>query len=182
MIASKCTYAQAICLREIHNIHAYEKLRFTWEQFCTEHAGISRVAAETIIQRADEFGETYFRLCAIVRVSPDTFRHLANRVTPETIELDGEQIPLTPANACKIRAGIRRLRDEVERLNQHFRVPTRIVEYGIRVDDVIAEVAKRAQLARALPADELSGLRSLAHHVLDKWAEVVEMLKPDVTP
>ena len=24
------------------------------------------------------------------------------------IELDGEQIPLTPANACKIRAGIRR--------------------------------------------------------------------------
>src|SRR5437899_3224978 len=103
MIASKCTYAQTICLREIHNTHAYEKLRFTWDQFCIEHAGISRVTAETIIRRADEFGKAYFLLCAIVRVSPDMFRQLADRVTPETIELDGEQIPFTPANACKIR-------------------------------------------------------------------------------
>src|SRR5438093_637985 len=89
MIASKCTYAQAICLREIHNTHAYEKLELTWEQSSTKHAGISRVTAEPITHRADEFGEAYFRLCPIVRISPDTSRHPADRVTPETIELDG---------------------------------------------------------------------------------------------
>src|SRR5437899_3027032 len=104
MIASKCTYAQAVCLKEIHDTRAYETLGLTWEDFCSQHAGISRVTAETIIRRLDEFGEAYFRLAALVRISPDAFRQIAGRVTAETIQLDGEQIPLTSANACKIRA------------------------------------------------------------------------------
>ena len=178
MIASKCTYAQAVCLKEIHATRAYEQLDLTWEQFCTQHCGISRVTAETIIKRLDEFGEAYFRLAAIVRISPDTFREIAGRVTAETIELDGEHIPLTSDNAQKIRAGIRRLQDEVRRLQTQFRVPTRIAEFGVRTDDVIQAVTARARLGRALSQDELAGLRSLANHAMNKWSEVVEMLRP----
>jgi hypothetical protein len=178
MIATKCTYAQAVTLREIHQTRAYEPLGLTWEQFCVQHAGISRVTAETLIRRVDEFGEAYFRLCAIVRISPDTFRHLADRVNPETIELDGEQIPLTSDNAHKIRAGIARLREEIRRVHNQFRVPTHVVEFGIRVDDVLQAVTKRAQLGRALPNHELSALHALAHHAQTKWAELAEMLAP----
>jgi hypothetical protein len=178
MIASKCTYAQAVLLKEIHATRAYQELGLTWEQYCSRHAGMGRGAAETIIKRLDEFGEAYFRLAALVRISPDTFRQIADRLTAETIDLDGEQIPLTSDNAAKIRAGIRRLQDEVRRLKNHFRVPTRITEFGVRIDDVLQAVTTRARLGRALPHDEAAALRSLANHVLNKWTEIAEMLKP----
>jgi hypothetical protein len=176
MIATKCSYAQAVCLKEIHDTRAYEQAGLTWEQFCIQQAGISRGTAETIIRRLDEFGEAYFRLAAIVRISPDTFRRIADRLTAETIQLNGEEIPLTSDNACKIRAGIRKLQDEVRRLNNHYRAPTRVTEYGIRLDDMIEAVSARARLGRALPKDELSHLCSLADHAVRKWTEIAEML------
>jgi len=178
MIASKCTYAQAVCLKQIHDTRAYEKLGVTWEQYCPQFCGIGRTAAENIIKRLDEFGEDYFRLSALVRISPDTYREIRDRVTAETIDLDGEQIPLTSDNAQKIRAGIRKLQDEVRRLNNHYRVPTRITEFGTRVDDVLNAVATRARLGRALPNDEAAALRSLTRHILTKCTEIEEMLKP----
>jgi len=177
MFASKCLYAQAVCLREIHDTKAYQHLGLTWEEYCTQHAGISRPHAESIIKRLEEFGEAYFRLCAVVRVSPDLFRELRDRVTAETIELDGEKIALVPENTQKIRAGINRLRDEIRRLNNQFRVPTRVVEFGIREDDVLKAVTARAHLGRALPNAEASGLLSLTRHVLTKWSEIEEMLR-----
>jgi hypothetical protein len=183
MFASKCLYAQAVCLREIHETKAYQKLGLTWDDYCTRHAGVSRPHAESIIKRLEEFGEAYFRLCALVRVSPDLFRDIRfwkhDSVTAETIELDGEQIPLVPENTQKIRAGINRLREEVRRLSNQFRVPTRVVEFGIREDDLLNAVTARARLGRALPNDEAAALRSLARHAANKWTEVVEMLRPD---
>jgi hypothetical protein len=178
MIASKCTYAQAVCLKEMHDTRAYTKLGITWEEYCSQHCGIGRTAAETIIHRLEEFGEAYFRLAVLVRISPDAFREIQDHVTAATIELDGEQIPLTPDNAQKIRAGIRRLQDEVRRLTNHYRAPTKIVEYGVRMDDVIDAVTARARLGRALPNAEASGLLSLTRHVLTKWSEIEEMLRP----
>jgi hypothetical protein len=176
MIASKCNYSQAVCLKEIHETRAYEKHGLTWEQYCSQQVGVSRGTAENIIHRLDEFGEAYFRLANLVRISPDTFRQIADRVTAETIDLDGEQIPLAPGNAARIRAGIRRLQGEVRRLKNHFRVPTRITEFGVRTDDIITAVTARARLGRALPHDELAALRSLILHAVTKWSELDEML------
>ena len=176
-VASKCSYSQAVCLKQIHDTRGYEPLGLNWEQFCTQHAGVSRGTAETIIRRLDEFGEAYFRLTALVRIPEDAYRKIADRVTAETIELDREQIPLTGENAVKIRAGVQRLRDEVRRLHNYYRVPTCIVEYGIRTDDIVKAVAERARLAGALPHEELSALRSLAHHAVEKWTEVAVLLK-----
>jgi len=170
MIATKCTYAQAVCLKEIHDTHAYEEFGLSWNDFCPKHVGISRVHADSLIHRLDEFGEAYFRLAAIARISTDLFRQIADRVTAATIELDGEQIPLVPENAQRIRAGIRRLQDEVRRLSNQFRVPTKIVEIGIREDDVLKAITARARLGRALPNDEAAGIRSLAHHSMNKWS------------
>ena len=176
MIASHCTYAQAVCLREIHQTRAYEHYGVSWEDFCSQHAGISRATAERIIQRLGEFGEAWFRLSAIARISPDAFRQIADRVTAETIDLDGEQIPLTSANAPKIRAGIQRLRDECRRLATLYNAPTDLIKYTVRLDEVIEAVSKRAKIARALPKDELSGLRSLARHAILEWTEIADLL------
>src|SRR5689334_17437656 len=155
MMASHCNYAQAVSLKAVHEARAYEQVGLNWEEYCSRHAGISRGTAESIIHRLDEFGEAYFRLAALVRISPDTFRQVADRLSAECIDLDGEQIPLVSGNAGKIRAGIKRLQDEARRLNNCYRLPTRIVEYGIRLDDVVSAVSQRAQLGRALPHEEV---------------------------
>jgi hypothetical protein len=176
MIASHCTYSQAVCLREIHQTRAYEHYGLNWEQFCAQHAGMSRSTAERIIERLDEFGESYFRLSAIARISPEAFREIAARITAETIEFDGEQIPLNRENAQKIRAGVQRLRDECRRLTTRYRAGSDITEYRIRVDDVVKAVTKRAQIARALPKDELAGLLALADYVIAEWTQVADLL------
>jgi hypothetical protein len=176
MIASHCKYSQAVCLRDIHQSRAYEQYGLSWEQFCADHAGMSRSTAERIIERLEEFGESYFRLSAIARISPEAFREIAARITTETIELDGEQIPLTRENAQKIRAGIQRLRDECRRLNTRYRAGSDITEYKIRVDDVIKAVTRRAEIARAIPKDELAGLLSLADYVIAEWTQVADLL------
>jgi hypothetical protein len=46
------------------------------------------------------------------------------------------------------------------------------------MDDVIDAVTARARLGRALPNAEASGLLSLTRHVLSKWSEIEEMLRP----
>jgi hypothetical protein len=176
MIASHCSYAQAVCLREIHQTRAYEHLGLTWEEFCNQQAGISRGTAESVIRRLDEFGESYFRLSAIARISPEAFREIAARITAETIDLDGEQIPLTRENAQKIRAGIQRLRDECRRLTTRYRMGSDITEHRIRLDDTIKAVTKRAEIARAIPKDELAGLRALADHAIARWTQVADLL------
>ena len=180
MMAAKCSFAQAVCIKQIHDTRAYEKYGLSWEDFCPKHLGISRAQAERHIHRLDEFGEAWFRLSTLARISPDLFREIQDRVTADTIELDGEQIPLIPANTQKIRAGIRRLQDEVRRLSNHYRAPTRTLELGVREDDILKAVETRARLGRALPHDEAAGLRSLIRHSITKWTELEEMLKaPD---
>ena len=175
-IACQCRYAQAICLRDIHRTRAYEQIGLSWEEFCTRQANISRVTAESIIRRLSEFGEAYFRLAAITRISDNTFRQIADRVTPETIELDGEQIPLTPENARRIRTGVQRLRDEIVRTHQFFRTPSKFSEYTVRLDDVLKYVRDRAKLAPALPHEELACLRTFAAYAIDKWCELRDLL------
>ena len=73
VIANKCSAAQALCLKQVRESRLFEKLGLTWEEFCQEYAGISRVHAERLIQQHEEFGDAYFRLSEIARISPETF-------------------------------------------------------------------------------------------------------------
>src|SRR5580704_12686228 len=109
VIGGKCNSAKAACLKEIHDAKAYEHLGVTWEEFCSKYAGISRAQADELIRRFNDLGAEYFRLAEIARVSTSAYRAIAPHIDGETIELQGEQIPLTVENGPKIRAGIRRL-------------------------------------------------------------------------
>ena len=40
LIASKCSAADAACLREIRDNKHYRALGLTWEEFCSRHTGI----------------------------------------------------------------------------------------------------------------------------------------------
>ncbi len=57
VIASKCSAAQAQCLKQLKDSALYEKPGLTWEEFCRRHAGLSRATGDGLIQQYDEFGE-----------------------------------------------------------------------------------------------------------------------------
>jgi hypothetical protein len=114
MVGAKCSAAQAQSLKTIKETRWFEKLRMNWDQFCTEYVGISRTQVDKYIAQYKEFGENYFRLAELARISPDLYRHIEGQVTETTIELHGDIIPLTSENAPRIRAGIARLRQQLQ--------------------------------------------------------------------
>jgi hypothetical protein len=177
MYTSQCLYDQAVCLRDIRKTKAYRGLGLTWAEYCTRHAGMSWRQAELMIDLAEEFGSAYFRLCSVVRVSPAFFRRIADRCTAQTIELDGQKIPISAQNAPKIRDGFSRLSKQLRRTKKEVSASAGVVELGVRVDDVLKAVTARASLGRDLPQEEAERLRALAHHAAGKWTEVIEMLR-----
>lgn len=177
LIGSKCSAAQAQCLREIRESHAYEKLGVTWDEFCPRFAAISRSKADDLIRRLDEFGQDYFRICEVARISPEAYRQIADLVHDETVELDGKVVPLIPENAPRIRLGIRNLRAEINRLAAGKQRPSGdIVELSDRLDSLLRDMSRRIE-GRVLPDSELAALRGLTDGAIDKFRRISKTLE-----
>ena len=123
VIGSKCSAGDAHCLREIRDNKHYKALGITWEEFCNRHAGVDRKTAESIIERLDEFGEAYFNLSQLVPIQPSGYRLLASNVTGNTLDLDGEKIPITPENADRVIHAVHELRSRLEQEQSKGKLP-----------------------------------------------------------
>lgn len=110
MIASRCSAADAECLKKLRDSGQYKQLDLNWTQFCEERAGISRRHADRLIGYLEEFGANYFRLAELVPVSSDTYRLIAGAVSDEGLEFDGRKIPLTEENRKQVVAAVESLR------------------------------------------------------------------------
>jgi hypothetical protein len=47
---------------------------------------------DALIRQFDEFGDDYFRLSQIARISPKTYRQVAPKVERDTVSIDGREI------------------------------------------------------------------------------------------
>jgi len=171
VIAAKCSAAQALTLKEIKQSRAYEALGLSWDDFCPEYFGISRVTADRIIRQLQDFGQAYFRLGELARITEGEFRQIASNVTEETIEIEGESIPLTSENAPRIRQAVRALRLELR--NAHSGALERsgsVSQLLARLDALLFD-ARSLNLSR-LPEMERQSLRGLAHYAVQKWSEI----------
>jgi hypothetical protein len=110
VVASHSSAAQAACLKEMRDSRFFEKLSVSWDQFCEEYIGFSRMQADRLISQYDEFGQTYFRLSQLARISPSTYRQIEGKIKDDVLEFEDEKIPLTPNNVPKIRAALKKLR------------------------------------------------------------------------
>ena len=110
MIASRCSAADAECLKAIRDGGEYKQLGLTWKEFCEKHAGVSRVQADRQIHYLEEFGANYFRLSEVMQISPETYRLIAGAVTEGGLELNGERIPLLPGDREKVAAAVKAMR------------------------------------------------------------------------
>lgn len=112
LMASKCSAADAECLRTLRDQKKYKELGISWEEFCTQHAGISRAYADRIIQLLNEFGPAYFHLSRRAPVSPDTYRRIAASVGKQGLEFNGETIAFTAENSRRLLEAVNALRQQ----------------------------------------------------------------------
>jgi hypothetical protein len=177
MVANHCSAAQAQSLRRIRDAAAYKLLHLTWEDFCREHAGLSRPRVDALILCLEEFGEAYFRLSEIIRISPETYRQLAPKIQGEQIEIDGELLDIAPQNATRIRQAIVQLRSQLQKSTEianRASMPA-IADLHNRLDECFHKMAALANCQ--LSPSEVSGLHGLinfANHSLRRLEKRLE--------
>jgi len=109
-IADSCSAADAQRVRRMRDERMYRSKKVNWSQFCTQYLDIGKSEANRIIQRFEEFGQSYFDVSRIVRISPESYRAIAHAVKDKTIEHSGETIALTSENAQRVTAAVQALR------------------------------------------------------------------------
>ena len=180
MIANRCSAAQALCLKQVRETRLFENLELTWDEFCKEYAGISRENADRIIRQHEEFGEAYFRLSEIARISPETYRQIASQVSEEGLEFDGRKLALIPENGPKIRAAIQTLRTQLqEARDANQPASPGITQLLIRLDALLEEVANMSR--RLLDPCERAGLQGLAGYAVNKWTRLARAVQDGPT-
>ena len=182
-VAGSCSAARAQCLKQVRDSRMLDDLGLTWEEFCHDYAGISHRHANDLIRQYDRFGDPYFRLSEIVRVSPETFQQIAGHVDGDTVDIDGEKLPLVPENAAKIRAAIHSLRNQVRHPPAPARPPAGVIELQLRVDALAADLTKTIAALHPVPnpppayeAGDRAELRSLSVYAVNKFREVARRL------
>ena len=114
LIANRCSAADAECLKAIRDGGEFKQMGLTWEQFCTKHAGVSRVHAERQIHYLEEFGGNYFRFAEVMPISAETYRLIAGAVSDQGLECNGERIALVRENRTKVAAAVTAIRAKAE--------------------------------------------------------------------
>jgi hypothetical protein len=175
-LAHHCSAARVACLKQVRDTESYKSLSLTWEQFCPEHAGISRVHADRLIRQLAEFGAPFFQLTDIVPVSPAAYREIEPAIVDGTIEFQGEQIPITRENAAKIKAAVNLLRHQVDRLKDQPVTPPTIISAQIRFDVCFHEIA--ILINRTASDVDRAPLSSLLVYCNRKLADLTRRLPP----
>jgi hypothetical protein len=172
VIASKCSAAQALALKEMKASGAYQQLGLTWQDFCLQYVGVSRERTDALIRQYDEFGEAYFRLSQIAQISPETYRDIAPKVEGGAVEIDGQRIELTLPNANRIRAAIKKMRDERNQARRaaDLREPLDLDALRHRQEALIEEVRRLSYYFQ--PNSGRPALVAFATHAINRWKEV----------
>jgi len=182
-VAGSCSAARAQCLKQVRDSSILDDLGLTWDEFCKEYAGISRGHADQLIRQYDQFGDAYFRLSEIARVSTRTFEQIARHVVSDNgadaLEIDGQKLALVPENAPKIRAAIQSLRNQVRRPPAPQRPRAGIIELRIRVDALENDLARAVAAldpAIASSEEERAALRGFAVYAVNKFRKQARQL------
>jgi hypothetical protein len=173
MIANQSLAAQAACLRQIRESEEYKTLDLTWEEFCQQYAGVSKRHADELIHNLKEFGTAYFRLSEIIRVSPDTYRQIADKVEGEEIEIEGQMVLIAPENAPRICTAVQSLRGQLQQAKKREGGAVFSVSSLNRiVNDAVSEITRASELFEDSQARvTLSGIADYAIRRLTKVRE-----------
>src|SRR5258708_1269855 len=110
MIAGRCTPAQAAAFRRLREEKLYKHCTPHWNDFCANYLKISKTQADHTIRLLEEFGNGYFELSQIMRISPETYRAIGPAVKGGALHFKGEAIAFDEGNVQKLAAALAELR------------------------------------------------------------------------
>jgi hypothetical protein len=166
-IAARCTAADAAALREIRDTRAYRGLSSTFDEFCSQHLGISARHANRLIGYLNNFGPEYFELAQFTGITPAEYRVIAPAVKDQAVHCGGQAIALLPENAEKLALAVVQLRAAApkpprhepsfeRRLQRVERQAARLVNECRALIPAATETPQRARLSSVLGATHLS--------------------------
>ena len=111
-LAGRCSAADAECLRQLRHKKMYRRLKLSWREFCKQHLGISRSAADQTIRRLEEFGRAYFVLAQAAGITENEYRRISSAVHDQKLLRAGEEIPITAENTPQLAAAVEALKQQ----------------------------------------------------------------------
>jgi hypothetical protein len=177
VVHGRCNLARAHCLLAMRDARAHQQYALTWDAFCKRFFDLSRSQADQIIGQLKEFGDTYFRLSELARITPETYRQLAPRIEGDILEIGGEKVALIPENAPKIRAAIRSFREEIHALHLET-AQQRISMYDLntRLDTLVGEFTRRSE--HPLYKDDRETIANLLNHTIYRLTLLAKEFAP----
>jgi|SRR5579864_5255514 len=109
LIAGHCSAAEVESLRRIRDEKLYRAKTRSWDEFCSQHLGVSRRNVERSIRYLEEFGPAFFHLSQLAHISPQEYRSIAAHVTAAGVRLDGNEIALLPENSERVTGAVAEL-------------------------------------------------------------------------
>jgi hypothetical protein len=100
-------------------------------------------------------------------IQPAGYRELASNVTGNTLEFDGQKIPITPEHAPQIIEAVRELRSRLEREQSKARVPFSALQS--RLDLCHSELA--GAVRRGVDGSERAVLIALLTDAISRFEE-----------
>jgi len=120
-IAGRCTPGLAPLLQRWRDERRYKAYCSRWGAFCSEYLKITRSEADKLIRLWEQYGDRFFQLAAVTRITASTFRRIAPAVKDGALHFRGRAIPLLPEYAADIARAVRVLRsgDIPQRKRRH---------------------------------------------------------------
>ena len=169
VMANRTTSAWAETLKQIKDRKIYKQLGLAWNDFCPKFLSISTDKADRIIRDLEEFGDMYFMLSEVTRLSRDQFRAIQGNIQDGKLLIGEEQVDIAKANQDKIREFIASVQME----NQLTKVELAKVKEAEGKAKKSAEDAKKAfQSAR----EELNELKTQEDKLFPNVSPVMRQL------
>ena len=109
---------QAREIKKLKESGAYKRTGLDWKKFCAIHLGMSHTTADAAIANLNTLGENFFAINKFVPISPGTFGLIEGKVDTDGMEIDGEKVPFTAANAPRIKRAIDAMRREAKQAQE----------------------------------------------------------------
>jgi len=173
LVASQSMAAVAKILKGLRDSGDFKSTGLPWDRFCPECIGLSRVRVDDIIDNYEQYGDTYFHLSEIVKISPEAYRAISSKIEDDTIEIDGEKVAIVTENAAPIRAAVHKMRAEMQKAKEK---PSRnpVAAAHTRLGRCVAEI--RRIDGAALESTEKARLRGAIEDSILRLMEIAERL------
>lgn len=151
LMAGRCSAADVECLKRIRDGKLYLGHTKDWEEFCEKEVHMSKSNANRMIALREQLGDAYFYISQATRIPLKEYRlAIAPHVREDSLEIDGEMIPLAPENSERIAAAVATLRAAVPPTapapgQNETPVPEEVASLVTATDDIIARFRRLAR-------------------------------------